>query len=57
VEVHISNIFARENFRKKNFIAPKAKGSITGLGLDGYRLALEYFIEKNKQELPEPEFA
>ncbi len=45
IEVHISNVFAREEFRHVSFIAPKAKGSITGLGLDGYRLAIEAFLQ------------
>lgn len=46
IEVHISNIFAREEFRHISYIAPKAKGSISGLGLDGYRLAVEAFLKK-----------
>lgn len=46
VEVHISNVFAREEYRKTSYIAAKCIGSITGLGLDGYRLAIEYFINK-----------
>jgi 3-dehydroquinate dehydratase II len=46
IEVHISNIFAREEFRHISYIAPKAKGSISGLGLDGYRLAVEAFLQK-----------
>ena len=46
VEVHISNIQAREAFRKQSYIAAQCVGSITGLGLDGYRLAIEYFLEK-----------
>lgn len=41
VEVHISNIFAREEFRRNSLIAPVCKGTITGFGLDGYRLAVE----------------
>jgi 3-dehydroquinate dehydratase-2 len=45
IEVHISNVFAREEFRHISYIAPKAKGSITGLGLDGYRLAIEAFLQ------------
>jgi 3-dehydroquinate dehydratase-2 len=44
--VHISNVFAREEFRHISYVAPKAKGSICGLGLDGYRLAVEAFLKK-----------
>lgn len=47
IEVHISNIFAREEFRHISYVAPKAIGSICGLGLDGYRLAVEYFLKKS----------
>ena len=46
VEVHISNIHAREEFRKTSLISEKVVGSIAGLGLDGYRLALEFLISK-----------
>jgi 3-dehydroquinate dehydratase II len=46
VEVHISNVLAREDYRKTSFIASKCAGSISGLGLDGYRLALEYLINR-----------
>ena len=45
VEVHISNIFGREVFRKVSHVSAKAKGVISGLGLRGYELALQYFIE------------
>ena len=41
IEVHISNIYSREYFRKKSLIAPYCKASICGFGLDSYRLALE----------------
>ncbi|MDO8999032.1 MAG: type II 3-dehydroquinate dehydratase [Bacteroidota bacterium] len=46
VEVHISNIFAREDFRHVSFLGSKCVGSISGLGLKGYELALDYFISK-----------
>lgn len=45
VEVHISNIFGREDFRKLSHVSAKAKGVISGLGLRGYELALQYFID------------
>jgi 3-dehydroquinate dehydratase-2 len=45
IEVHISNIFGREDFRKLSHISAKAKGVISGLGLKGYELALENFIK------------
>jgi 3-dehydroquinate dehydratase-2 len=41
IEVHISNIFAREAFRHHSHIAPVAKASLCGFGIDGYRLAIE----------------
>ncbi|WP_435415246.1 type II 3-dehydroquinate dehydratase [Polaribacter aestuariivivens] len=44
VEIHISNIHAREDFRHKSFIAPNAKGVIFGFGLKGYDLAIESFL-------------
>jgi len=45
IEVHISNVHAREDFRKLSHVSAKAKGTIAGLGLRGYELALRYFIE------------
>jgi len=45
VEVHISNVLAREDFRKTSFIASRCVGSISGLGLKGYELAVQYFLE------------
>lgn len=44
VELHISNVHAREAFRHKSFIAPAAKGVIFGFGLKGYELAIESFL-------------
>ncbi len=44
IEVHISNVYAREDFRHISLIAPKCKGSISGFGLDSYRLAVESFL-------------
>ncbi len=44
VEVHISNIFAREDFRKISHVSAKAVGVISGLGLKGYELAVGYFV-------------
>lgn len=41
IEVHISNIFAREEFRHTSLIAPYCKGSIIGFGLRGYELAID----------------
>jgi len=43
IEVHISNVFAREDYRKTSYIAAKCIGSISGLGLTGYQLAINYF--------------
>jgi 3-dehydroquinate dehydratase-2 len=44
VEVHISNVHAREDFRQHSFIAPNAKGVIAGFGLKSYDLAIESFL-------------
>jgi 3-dehydroquinate dehydratase-2 len=44
IEVHISNVFAREDFRHVSLFAPKCKGSISGFGMDSYRLAVLSFL-------------
>ncbi len=44
IEVHISNIFGREEFRKLSHISAKARGVISGLGLKGYALAVNNFL-------------
>lgn len=45
IEVHLSNIVAREEFRKRSYIAAVAEGSISGLGADVYCLAVERLLE------------
>src|SRR5438874_1374460 len=45
IEVHISNVHAREDFRKISHVSAKCKGSIFGLGLKGYELAVEWFLQ------------
>ncbi len=44
IEVHISNVHAREDFRKISHVSAKCKGSIVGLGLKGYELAVQWLI-------------
>lgn len=48
VEVHISNVYQREEYRHKSMIAPACKGVICGFGLHSYRLALESLLLQNK---------
>jgi 3-dehydroquinate dehydratase-2 len=43
IEVHISNVHAREEFRRISHVSAKARGSIVGLGLKGYELAVQFF--------------
>ena len=47
IEVHISNVNAREDFRKLSHVSAKCKGTISGLGLAGYELAVQWFIKQN----------
>ncbi len=46
LEVHISNIYAREEFRHTSMISEVCVGTIAGLGLQGYKLAIEFFAKK-----------
>ncbi len=48
IEVHISNVHAREDFRKISHVSAKAVGSIVGLGMNGYTLATQWFISNAK---------
>ncbi|HQS56809.1 MAG: type II 3-dehydroquinate dehydratase [Gallionellales bacterium 35-53-114] len=49
IEVHLSNVFAREAFRKESFFSDLAVGVISGLGASGYELALQYALaQQNK---------
>ncbi len=50
LEVHISNVLAREDFRKTSHIAAQCVGSISGLGLEGYALALQFFQNSLSQQ-------
>jgi 3-dehydroquinate dehydratase-2 len=45
LEIHISNTFAREDFRHQSYISPVAKGIIVGFGLDSYRLGVLSFLK------------
>ncbi|MDA7600201.1 type II 3-dehydroquinate dehydratase [Gammaproteobacteria bacterium] len=49
-EVHISNIFAREEFRQKSYFSDVANGVICGLGTQGYDLALRHIIDNYKDK-------
>lgn len=46
VEVHISNVAAREEFRHTSMLTPVCRGAILGFGLESYRLAVEWFINQ-----------
>jgi 3-dehydroquinate dehydratase II len=45
-EVHISNVHAREEFRRHSFLADLAVGVLAGFGVTGYRMAMDYVIER-----------
>lgn len=46
IEVHISNVHVREPFRHHSYLSPIATGVIAGLGVDGYEMALDYFLRR-----------
>jgi len=48
IEVHISNIYKREDFRHKSWLSDIALGQISGLGAHSYLLAIEYFLESRR---------
>lgn len=48
VEVHMSNIYGREEFRRKSVIAPVCQGTLAGFGFYGYAMALSYFADTSK---------
>jgi 3-dehydroquinate dehydratase-2 len=47
IEIHISNVHAREDFRKISHVSAKCRGTISGLGLSGYSLAVLFFLNQN----------
>jgi len=46
IEVHLSNVYAREEFRAHSYLSPIAMGVISGLGAQGYQLALDALLKK-----------
>ena len=54
VEVHISNLFGREQYRRNSVLSAACAGFISGFGLDGYELAVESFLMKNRVEAVKP---
>ncbi len=50
VEVHISNVHAREEFRHHSYLSAKAKGVIVGLGLKGYELAIRFLVDRGERK-------
>jgi 3-dehydroquinate dehydratase-2 len=54
IEVHVSNIFARESFRRRSHIAAVAKASLCGFGINGYALAIEGLAGLTAAQGPKP---
>jgi len=48
IEVHISNVHAREAFRHHSYVSPAAAGIVVGFGVDGYRLAIEGLVRQRR---------
>jgi 3-dehydroquinate dehydratase-2 len=51
VEVHLSNLAAREDFRQKSLLGKNCAGSISGFGLESYRLALHWFVNQQPKRV------
>ncbi len=49
IEVHISNIYAREEYRRHSLLSDVCRGVVCGLGLEGYRFAVESFLNDGQQ--------
>lgn len=54
VEVHISNVHAREAFRHRSYLSPVAAGIVVGFGIEGYRLAIQGLVHKAAHDAPRP---
>ena len=48
IEVHISNVYGREEFRHKSLITSKCIGLLTGFGMEGYAMAISFFLSRRK---------